>query len=109
MSRRASDDPVFLGSELARVNPTCALAAVGHHSRAMGASFYLSRSPLAALLLPPLGQSRTKLLPAPPLAAPSATADRVRRAPCLNRPGARPCLPLGCSPMPGLYGKARDR
>ena len=46
---------------------------------------------------------------APPLAAPSATADRVRRAPSLNRPGARPCLPLACNPMPGLCGKARDR
>jgi putative transposase len=46
---------------------------------------------------------------APPLAAPSATADRLRRAPSLNRPGARPCLPLACNPMPGLCGKARDR
>jgi hypothetical protein len=46
---------------------------------------------------------------APPLDAPSATADRLRRAPSLNRPGARPCLPLACNPMPGLYGKARDR
>src|SRR6516165_4854553 len=51
----------------------------------------------------------TKLLPAPPLAAPSATADRLRRAQSLNRPGARPCLPLAYNPMPGLYGKARDR
>jgi hypothetical protein len=58
----------------------CALAdknAVGHRLRAMGASFYLSRSPLAALPLRPLGQSPTKLLPAPPLAVPSATADTL--------------------------------
>ena len=70
----------------------CALAdkdALGHRLRAMGASFYLSRSPLAALRLRPLGQFRTELLPPPRLAAPSATADRARRAPSLNRPGAR--------------------
>ena len=79
----------------------CALAdkdALGHRLRAMGASFYLSRSPLAALRLRPLGQFRTELLPPPRLAAPSAMADRARRAPSLNRPGARPCL----HPVPGL-------
>src|SRR6516165_5002158 len=90
----------------------CALAdkdALGHRLRAMGASFYLSRSPLAALRLRPLGQFRTELLPPPRLAAPSATADRPRRAPSLNRPGGRPCLPPACNPVPGLYGKARNR
>src|SRR6516162_10910055 len=86
----------------------CALAdknALGHRLRAMGASFCLSHSPLAALRLRPLGQFRTELLPPPRLAAPSATADRARRAPSLNRPGAR-CT---CNPVPGLYGKARNR
>jgi hypothetical protein len=42
-------------------------------------------------------------------AASNQTAWATRRAPSLNRPGARPCLPLACNPMPGLYGKARDR
>src|SRR5215468_10953112 len=51
----------------------------------------------------------TAIHPAFPLAATSATADRVRRAPSLNPPGARPCLPLACNPMPGLCGRARDR
>ena len=90
----------------------CALAdknAVGHRLRATGASFYLGRSPLAGLPSRPVGQSPTKLLPASPLAAPSAMADRVRRAPSLNRPGARPCLPPACNPMRGPYHKARDR
>jgi|307.fasta_scaffold02302_5 hypothetical protein len=57
----------------------CALADLKRcgPSRAMGASFYLSRSPLATLPLRPLGQFPTKLLSAPALAAPLATADRV--------------------------------
>src|SRR6516164_297627 len=90
----------------------CALAAknaLGHRLRAMGASFCLSHSPLAALRLRPLGQFRTELLPPPRLAAPPAMADRARRAPSLNRPGARPCLPPACNPVPGLYGKGRNR
>src|SRR6516225_334799 len=65
-------------------------------------------SPLVALPLRPLGPRPSCYL-RPPLAAPLATADRLRRAPSLNRLGARPCLPLACNPMPGPYGKARDR
>jgi hypothetical protein len=72
--RRASDGPLLL----TRVSPTMRFGCCGPSFEGNGRKLYLSRSLLVALPLRPLAQSPTKLLPAPPLAAPSATADRAR-------------------------------